>query len=877
MNKSFSKYLIRTLLIVESIFLTLILGILYGILSNTIEHDFNKSLTIQQTELSMDMQDRFNYIETKLRHLSSNNSLRVSLLLDMEGQIKELIEQKYPNRNGALFFVKNEKSDKFIPSLPKHLQPFKDEIELFTKTKNLKKINFHKFGKNLYAAVLSTPIMKKNNILGTACVIYDLSKDNYFCKRFSHKGVTEILIKDGDNLINLLNGEVKPFPDLSNQNFTQSAQYSLPDFILIQLKNFPDIYYSAPSLPLKQKKINLIFILMGLYFFIFFLTIILALLISRNVCNPLQVMVDQALKIAKNPTSSSTLNEDIKYIEFRKLAHSFNHVLSNLFKAQKKLKKHRDNLEETVNKRTSELIESNKQLQKEIKEKLRAEKVIKESEKKYRSLFENNRDGIVLVNMDRYIKEANQAFLDMLGYTINEIKSISFKELTPSKWAEKDQDFIKNQILKHGYANEYEKEFIKKDGTKFPVMVNAWLLKDKNGNPLHIQAHIRDMTERNKMESELLKTRKLESLGILAGGIAHDFNNLLTAILGNISLAMFDLQAGNHDIDDILKNAETAALHAKDLSYQLLTFSKGGVPIKKTTSIVEIIKESTRFTLKGSNVNCEFNINEKIYPSDVDQGQISQVINNLIINAIQAMPQGGTITITCENIDVDSSFNVNLKEGSYTKISIADQGLGISKDNIEKVFDPYFTTKETGSGLGLASCYSIINKHDGYISLESTIDVGTTFHIYLPSSKKKQITKKSKKENIITGNGKILVMDDEQIVREILGKILQYLGYEPFFAKNGNEAISLYTQSLKSGECFDAVIMDLTIPGGMGGDEVIKKLLKIHPEVQAIVSSGYSNDPIMSNYTKYGFKGIAKKPVNIKELSVTLNNIIHSN
>ena len=602
---------------------------------------------------------------------------------------------------------------------------------------------------------------------------------------------------------------------------------------------------------------------------------ILSLLISRNVCNPLKSMVDQALRIAQNPTNSSMLDEDIRYIEFQKLAHSFNKVLANLFKAQKTLKNHTDNLEEMITQRTAELLERNKQLQKEIIEKKQAEKIIKESEEKYRSLFENNLDGVVLVDMERHIEEANQAFLDMLGYTIEEIESLNFKDITPEKWSETDKDFINNQILKNGYAKEYEKELIKKDGTIFPVTLSAWLFKDKNGNPFKIQAHVRDITERKKMESEILKTSKLDSVGLLAGGIAHDFNNLLTAILGNIALAMFDLESGNHDVGGILKNAETAALHAKDLSTQLLTFSKGGAPIRKTTSVVDIIRESTSFALKGANVNCIFNIDDNISSVKVDPGQISQVINNLIINAIQAMPKGGTISISCKDIEIDPISNSAMKPGSYIQISLQDQGVGIEKENIEKVFDPYFTTKESGSGLGLATCYSIITKHDGYIFVESTKNVGTTFHIYLPSSKLKAEKHQQQTDSVVTGKGKILVMDDEQIVRKTMGAMLRRLGYEPYFAKDGEEAIHLYNQSLEADECFDVVIMDLTIPGGMGGSETIQKLLKIHDEVRAIVSSGYSNDPIMSDYKKYGFKGVAPKPVDIKELSVTLNSILN--
>ncbi|MBI5047883.1 MAG: response regulator [Deltaproteobacteria bacterium] len=272
-------------------------------------------------------------------------------------------------------------------------------------------------------------------------------------------------------------------------------------------------------------------------------------------------------------------------------------------------------------------------------------------------------------------------------------------------------------------------------------------------------------------------------------------------------------------------------------------------------------------------MRCEYSTSGNIWPVEIDAGQINQVLHNLIINAEQAMPDGGVINMRCENIDVDENSLI-LKKGRYVKLSVQDNGIGIPEENVNRIFDPYFTTKEHGSGLGLAISYSIIKKHDGLIAVESKLGKGTTFYIYLPASDKK-ITKSNKlEEKLYTGKEKILVMDDEALIRELLNELLSHIGYAVELAKDGSETIEKYRKAVKSGCPFDAVIMDLTIPGGIGGKEAIKQLLEIDPNTKAIVSSGYSNDPIMAEYKNYGFKGVVAKPYDLKKLSDILHNVI---
>jgi signal transduction histidine kinase/ActR/RegA family two-component response regulator len=394
--------------------------------------------------------------------------------------------------------------------------------------------------------------------------------------------------------------------------------------------------------------------------------------------------------------------------------------------------------------------------------------------------------------------------------------------------------------------------------------------------------------DRMRMSEDLMKGQKLESLGILAGGIAHDYNNLLTSIMANISLAA---QVENTEsraykekpegvVLESLKDAEKATLQAKELTRQLITFAKGGAPVKAlVTDIGELIKGSARFASRGSNVRCEFSIPDDLCPVEADKGQINQVLQNLIINAEQAMPDGGVIKIKSENITVAEDNLLQLNAGEYVKTAVEDQGTGIPRENISKVFDPYFTTKEAGSGLGLATSYSIIRTHGGHITVETELGAGSTFTIYLPASEKKVVRKEPPEEEVRVveareGGGRILVMDDDELVRKVVCRVLSKAGYEVSSAKNGIEAIDMYTEASSSDRPFDLVIMDLTIPGGLGGKETIEELIEIDPEVRAIVSSGYSTDPIVKDFMKYGFKGAVIKPYNTEELMSVVRKVI---
>lgn len=411
----------------------------------------------------------------------------------------------------------------------------------------------------------------------------------------------------------------------------------------------------------------------------------------------------------------------------------------------------------------------------------------------------------------------------------------------------------------------------RKDGRQIPVEISA-SLSELQGVAI-IQGIYRDVTERLKMEEELNRASKLESIGVLAGGIAHDFNNLLTALIGNI--AMGKRLVNPEDLAyERLVQAEKASLRARDLTQQLLTFSRGGVPIKQTTLIVELLKDSSSFALRGSKVRCDYFIPEDLWPIDVDRGQLGQVTHNLIINAEQAMPEGGVMAISAENIILGDEDIPQLKGGRYVKILFEDHGVGIRRENISRIFDPYFTTKKKGSGLGLATAYSIINNHNGLLTVDSELDVGTSFIVYLPASSEGKQVQAAKVNKLYKGKGRILVMDDDELIREAAFELLDSLGYQAELVSDGGEAINVYKEAHDSGNPFDVVVMDLTVPGGMGGKEAMKKLVALDPTVKAVVSSGYANDPVMANYREFGFVGVVPKPYEPEDLSKALHDVI---
>ncbi len=502
-----------------------------------------------------------------------------------------------------------------------------------------------------------------------------------------------------------------------------------------------------------------------------------------------------------------------------------------------------------------------------------------ESEEKFRLLMELATDGVLVVQ-DGKIKEVNYYLAKMCGYTIDEVLDTDLASFFHPDDIKTIETIYEKPLSDDNALAVHELTLMCKNGHKVDVEVIAgrFVFQNKPSNLLVV----RDLSDRSKSKRELERTRQLESIAALSGGIAHDYNNLLTAIIGNISLAQTYL-----DPDDkvflLLSQALAASKTAKDLTQKLITFSKGGSPDKKIVEVAKLVKNAAEFTLSGSNLKCHFNFPDNLWPMEVDNRQIGQAIHNLVMNAREAMPEGGLLKISAENVKSDDNLPI-LRKGNYVKISIGDHGKGIAKKNLNKIFNPYFSTKKMGNkkgtGLGLSICHSIIKKHGGDVTVESKYDKGTTFHIYLPSANGKASHQKaavtSEQEIPIFGEGRILVMDDEAMIRKLAGELLTYLGYEVDFAMDGTEAVKRYKQAMTSKKPFNAVILDLTVKGGMGGKKAIQELTKIDPHVIGIVSSGYCNDPGITDYGRYGFSGVVAKPYTMGELGEKLNQVMSS-
>lgn len=494
------------------------------------------------------------------------------------------------------------------------------------------------------------------------------------------------------------------------------------------------------------------------------------------------------------------------------------------------------------------------------------------AQEKWRELavvIEQVEEGIAIASLDGILEFINPSWALMHGYQNSEglIGRSFFIFHSPEQIATDVKKF--NELVEKNGFSTGEVGHMRKDGTTFPTWMSVTLIKNENGEPYAFAALAQNITERKEAEDELLRLRKLDSVGVLAGGIAHDFNNLLAGLFGNIELAKRFI-SDDHKSFKYLETAGHSLENATGLTKQLLTFAKGGDPVKEIISIGTLVSETAQFSLRGSNLKLNIDVADDLWPVEADKGQLSQVIGNLVINAQQAMADGGDVTVTVENItDVDANL---------VRITVQDEGEGISPDDISRIFDPYFSTKPTGRGLGLASVYSIIKKHNGTIKVNSKLHEGTTFMMQFPAVVDApeivaDVVAVADCNPGVAGT-RVLVLDDEEVVRVVMGEILQELGYEVTYAVEGEAAVSEYREAQRKGASFAVVITDLTIPGGMGGLEATREILKIDPDARVIVSSGYATDPIMTDFAAYGFKGRVEKPYRLEILQKVVEQVL---
>jgi two-component system, cell cycle sensor histidine kinase and response regulator CckA len=520
----------------------------------------------------------------------------------------------------------------------------------------------------------------------------------------------------------------------------------------------------------------------------------------------------------------------------------------------------------------------------DITERRLAEEALFESEAKFRSIIEQSADGILISDDIGRITEWNAAQEaitglrkeDVVGKPIWDVQHL----LLPAEM--RNEAFLSHlretfeTILAGGSGwatKKRENAIVRSDGTQSHVSSNTFVVNQ--GGKRLIVSIMRDINERIESENArkvfdqyVQQTQRLDSLGVLAGGIAHDFNNILMSIFGFTDLAR---QLSTSDaLNDYLAQAMAGMERAKGLTQQLLTFSKGGSPVRRVTALPDFVKECVQFSLSGTSLRSDFDFSDDLFRCEIDKNQVGQVIQNIVINAVQAMPLGGTLSISCLNRSLSGSADPTLADGNYVVISIRDQGIGISEEMLARIFDPFFTTKPKGHGLGLAISYSIVQKHGGAIKVSSLLGKGSTFEVWLPACDEAVMQDAEASEDLPKGFGRLLVMDDDESILGVLKVMLERLGYSVACTSSGAQTVEYFTSELKASRPIDGVILDLTVPGGIGGREVAAEIRKLSTSVPLFVSSGYSDDPILANPTEFGFSASIAKPFSHSELAKLL-------
>lgn len=509
----------------------------------------------------------------------------------------------------------------------------------------------------------------------------------------------------------------------------------------------------------------------------------------------------------------------------------------------------------------------------DIKKVYETEEALVKSEEKFKDMIDRSPLPIAITDMQDNVVYNNRECFNLFGFRRSNITDLK------SWWNSAYPDPVYRKAVIDDWYTDYKNSQNKREmfGPK------EYNVSCADGTVRNVEFHVvpvgdlsfiimNDITRHRQAEAELLKTRKIESLGILAGGIAHDFNNILTAIIGNLNLAKLDITR-EHNSYSLLDTVEKAAWRARDLTQQLLTFSRGGSPVKKKTSVKQLLVDSAQFVLAGSGIRPEFRIADDIWDAEIDEGQISQVMHNIVLNAKEAMTDTGVMKLSAENFKCEG-VECLIFEGEYIRIRVEDSGGGIPSSIISNIFDPFFTTKPSGTGLGLSVSYSIVRKHGGDIKVSSVDGEGAVFDVYLPAWEEKCHMEINPERKEPEAKRRILVMDDENLILDISKKMLTRMGYDVEVAISGEESVALYKQAKERGEPFDCVIMDLTIPGGMGGKDTLLILKEYDPAIKAIVSSGYSNDPVMSRYEEYGFAGVSGKPYSFEQLRDEIERVI---
>jgi PAS domain S-box-containing protein len=836
-KKHFSTYLVATFAVLASLSVVVIVIALYGYFDKRVESEFRKKILAEKGQVEIILNNRISSISSLLKDLGSDNIIRVTVMLDGKSQLEERVSEFYPSREGVHFFVKKQGEKTVIPeSYPDVSQNLIDFA--------LKRYPYGEVledGENTRLLWwLSTPIMHQTQLMGTAYALYDMTRDKKLIEQVRQTANGDVSILKSDQLYSLTSEKALQLDEEMLNSIAMNLEL-LPlgkKYILSKIDGFDNLYFKSSLVALvnEKRKVTLWIGLSSIV--ILALSIVMSIQLGKRMVEPLRRMTKMAIQISEGQKDLSFETGHNNYWEFDQLSQAFNYMLANLKDA--------------------------------------------EEQSRYKELLENVDDAVYILDREGNVLEANEAAYTRLGYTPEQFFKLNLNDIIPQQEARSVIEQLGRENQEEGPVKiTLETTHTATNGELIPVEIQSRAISYRGRNVIlnvarDVTARIEAEKEKRQLETQLIHSQKMQAVGTLAGGIAHDFNNLLMGIQGYVSLMRLQTDQDDPNIE-YLQGIENAVMNAANLTNQLLGFARKGKYTLRQTSLNRIVENSTKmFTRTRKEIVTHLNLQDNIWTVKVDQGQIEQVLINLFLNAWHAMPDGGDIFIQTENVYLGEDYckPFEVPPGNYVKASVTDTGVGISNDIIERIFEPFFTTKDVGkgTGLGLASAYGIIKNHNGIIRVYSEIDNGTTFNIYLPASDDKVAKEIKVSSELLKGQEKILLVDDEVGTIHVEELMLKELGYSVLPALSGQEAVQLYKANMVS---LDLVALDMIMPE-MNGRDTYEELKRINPKVKVLLVSGYSLNKQIEELMGKGCNGFIQKPFDIVQLSQKLREVLEN-
>ncbi|MCP4745303.1 MAG: response regulator [Desulfobacteraceae bacterium] len=860
---SFKRFLLIMVFILQGLSLAVVIFFLYGLLDDAMEHEYINQLSVQQAELRIYLSNRITHIQTRVREISANNNLKVSLLLGLHSKVSGIMESLYPAADGAYYYLRYAASGMYCPDLSlenNHLQ----QIGKWSETLDR---NFNATS-NPSQIVFSVPIFDKSKLLGHIVGLYDLSQDPQSYNLLKAFGHLELVRKNNQGYVDIYANrhyttQIKTLNHFSMNNQLQNLTKNDP--LLIPVKEFPSLYLMTTDIPLAEKRSFIVKRLALICIPLFLLTITVTFFILRKITSTLATLANNALSIAQNDEQTKLDEQHVRHAEFIYFTQAFNRVLGKM------------------RRRSETLVQVNQSLQSEIKERSRMANALQKSEAQLRSLQSNIPIGLFRKTIDGQLVFVNPKCLEIFGYSkTEEMLALPMEQFFDSQ---DDYQNLIDAIEEKEEVQAMEIRFQRKDGTLIWCAIHLKRLVNKSSGGLYLDGAILDITDRKRVELEkqslemqLRQSQKMEAIGTLAGGIAHDFNNILAAIDGFSDLSLDDAPKDSLLYDNI-KEIRIATQRATDLVKQILTFARQSDVEKRPIKFAIILKETIKLLRSTipSNIDIQTELNtQKIIMADPTQ--LHQIIVNLCTNAGHSMRQkNGILKVHLKETSIRANSEkkfTNVMPGRYFMLSIIDNGHGMPKEVLDRIFDPYFTTKQQGegTGMGLSVVQGIIHSMRGAIHVNSEVGKGSTFDVYLPVLEKQSQPREVFSGPLVGGTEHILFVDDEIAITQMGQQMLERLGYKVTVSNNSLEALDIIRNSP---DLFDLVLSDMTMPK-LTGDKFAKEVMSIRKDMPIILCTGYSDQIDQQRALSQGVHALLEKPIVKHELDSVIRSAIRN-